>query len=81
MQPRTKIIKRGADANPNELAIIENRIEKTDRERDREMAKKVKSWVAELEERNRALKNAALLLVHSLDERRQSSAVSVMVNG
>jgi hypothetical protein len=77
MQPRIKIIKRGADANPNELAVIENGTEKTDREREREMAKKVKSWVAELEERNRALKNAALLLVHSLDDRSQSSAVSL----
>ena len=67
MQPRIKIVKRGTDANPNELAIIDSGVDKTDREREREMAKKVKGWIAEWEVRNRALKSAAFSLVRSLE--------------
>ena len=79
MEARIRIIKRNAGGDTNILPA--NQSEKTDQEREREMAKKVKGWVTEWEERNRSLKNAALLLVHSLDDRRRSSAVSVMVNG
>ena len=79
MEARIRIIKRDAGGVTNSLPA--NQSDKTDQEREREMAKKVKGWVTEWEERNRSLKNAALLLVHSLDDRRRSSAVSVMVNG
>jgi len=79
MEARIRIIKRDAGGDTSSLPT--NQSEKTDREREREMAKNVKGWVTEWEERNRSLKNAAFLLVHSLDNRRRSSAVSVMVNG
>ena len=79
MEARIRIIKRAAGGDTSSL--IANQSEKTDREREREMARNVKGWVAEWEERNRSLKNAALLLVRSLDDRRRSPAVSVMVNG
>jgi len=72
MQPRIKIIKRGEDAKTKQLAFKE--IAKTDHESEREMANKVKSWVAEWEARNRALKHAAFSLVRSLEQARQSSA-------
>ena len=79
MEARIRIIKRDAGGVPSSLPANQN--DKTDREREREMAKNVKGWIAEWEERNRSLKNAALLLVHSLDNRRRSAAVSVMANG
>ena len=79
MEARIRIIKRDAGGDTSSLPA--NQSEKTDREREREMARNVKGWVAEWEERTRSLKNAALLLVHSLDDRRRSPAVSVMVNG
>jgi hypothetical protein len=79
MEARIRIIKRDAGSDTSSLPA--NQSEKTEREREREMAKNVKGWVAEWEERNRSLKNAALSLVHSLNDRRRSSAVSVMVNG
>ena len=79
MEARIRIIKRDAGGDTSSLPT--NQSEKTEREREREMAKNVKGWVTEWEERNRSLKNGALLLVHSLDDRRRSSAVSVMVNG
>ena len=79
MEARIRIIKRDAGGDISSLPA--NQSEKTEREREREMAKNVKGWVTEWEERNRSLKNAALLLVHSLDDRRRGSAASVMVNG
>ena len=80
MQSRIKIIKRGAEANPTDLAT--NQIEKTDQVRERETANTVKSWVAEWEERNRALKTAAISLLRSLEDSRRSSAQRLgVVNG
>lgn len=80
MQPRIRIIKRGAEANPNNLAT--NQIEKTAQVRERETANTVKSWVAEWEARNRALKTAAFSLVRSLEDSRRSSAQRLgLVNG
>ncbi len=80
MQPRIRIIKRGAEANPTDLAT--NQIEKTDQVRERETANTVKSWVAEWEARNRRLKIAALLLVRSLEDSRRSSTQRLgVVNG
>ena len=60
MQSTIKIIKRGAGGNTNGLSA--NEMEKTVQQLDREMANTVKSWVAEWEARNRALKTAAASL-------------------
>jgi len=79
MEARIRIIKR--DAGGDKSSLSNDQTDKTDREREREMAKNVKGWVTEWEERNRSLKHAALLLVHSLDNRRRSAAVSAMANG
>ena len=65
MQSRIRIIKRGAAGNTNNLSA--NEIEKTVQQREREMANTVKSWVAEWEARNRALKTAAVSLIRSLE--------------
>jgi hypothetical protein len=78
MQPGIKIIKRGSAANVNDLAT--NQIEKTDRERERETTNKVKSWVAEWEARNRALRSAAISLVRSLEDNRRGSSAVTTVN-
>jgi DNA-binding transcriptional regulator YiaG len=61
MQPAIRIIKRGAGHTTNGPAV--NEIEKTVQQREREMVNTVKSWVAEWETRNRALKNVALSLM------------------
>ena len=71
MQSRIRIIKRGAGANTNGLRA--NEMEKTDLQLDREMANTVKSWVAEWEARNRALKTAAASLLRSLENGSESS--------
>ena len=65
MQSRIRIIKRGAGGNTNGVSATET--EKTVQQREREMANSVKSWVAEWEVRNRALKTAAASLVRSLE--------------
>jgi len=74
MQPGIRIIKRGRDEQ-NDFVATE--IVKTDHERERETADKVKGWITEWEARNRTLKNAALSLVHSLQESRPNSALLV----
>lgn len=80
MQPGIRIIKRGAEANPNDLAT--KQIEKTDQVRERETANTVKSWVAEWETRNRMLKTAALSLLRSLEDDKRNSAQRLgVVNG
>ena len=70
MQSGIKIIKRGTGDNKNGLS--DNQLEKTDRQLDRETANTVKSWVAEWEARNRALKTAAASLLRSLENRSES---------
>ncbi len=71
MQSRIRIIKRGAGGNTNNLSA--NEIEKTVQQREREMTNAVKSWVAEWEARNRALKTAAASLIRSLESSSESS--------
>ena len=71
MQSRIRIIKRGAEAKPTELANAE--IEKTDQVRERETVNTVKSWIAEWELRNRTLKTAAYLLVRSLEDSKRNA--------
>jgi len=61
MHTRIRIIKRGAEHTAGSQCV--NEIEKTVQQREREMVNNVKSWVAEWEARNRALKNAALSLL------------------
>ena len=72
MQSRIRIIKRGAGGNTNGRSA--NEIEKTVQQLDREMANTVKSWVAEWEARNRALKTAAASLIRSLEDSRPGPA-------
>lgn len=78
MQSRIRIIKRGAGCNTNELPAIE--VEKTVQQREREMANVVKSWVAEWEVGNRALKTAAASLLSSLEESRSGRAPQFQFN-
>jgi hypothetical protein len=61
MHARIRIIKRGGEQTTNSQCV--NEIEKTVQQREREMVNNVKSWIAEWEARNRALKNAALSLL------------------
>ena len=68
MQSKIRIIKRGAGGTTNGLCA--NEIEKTVQQREREMVNTVKSWVAEWEARNRALKAAAFSLMRSLEDSR-----------
>ena len=70
MQARIKIIKGGVGANTNSLPA--NQSEKTDRQRERETANTVKSWIAEWEARNRLVKAAAFSLLRSLENRSES---------
>jgi hypothetical protein len=78
MQSRIRIMKGGIGANRNSLAA--NQSEKTDGQLDREMANTVKSWVAEWEARNRALKAAAASLIRSLEDGRPVPAPQFGVN-
>ena len=64
MQSGIRIIKRGTDVIANDLFGIE--VEKTVEQREREAANTVKSWIAEWEQRKRALHAAACSLVPSL---------------
>ena len=67
MQSGIKIIKR--DTGDNKNGLFDNQLEKTGRQREQETANTVKSWVAEWEARNRALKTAAASLLRSLENR------------
>ena len=78
MQSRIRIIKRGAGGHINGLSA--NEIEKTVQQREREMANTVKSWVAEWEVRNRALKTAAVSLIRSLEDSRPGQAPQFGLN-
>ena len=71
MQPRIRIIKRGAGAQTNNLPVNES--EKTDQQLDRETANTVKSWVAEWEARNRLVQAAAFSLLRSLENKSEST--------
>ena len=73
MQARIRIIKGGAGANTNSLPANQtDRNNKGDRQRERDTATTVKSWVAEWEERNRLVKAAAFSLLRSLENRSES---------
>ena len=63
MKSRIRIIKRGISANLHDTSA--NQTEKTVCQRERETANRVKSWIAEWEERKRVFDAAALSLVRS----------------
>jgi hypothetical protein len=65
MQARIRIIKRGSRNGMNSVSA--NPIIKSDREREREMADTVKSWVADWDTRKRSLHDAAMLILRSID--------------
>jgi len=64
MKSRIRIIKRGAVSNTNNPSA--DQTEKTVGQRERETANRVKSWIAEWEERKRLLDAAALSFVRSM---------------
>ena len=71
MQSRIRIIKRGDGATTNSLPTDQSEI--TNRQRERDTATTVKSWVAEWEARNRLVQAAAFSLLRSLENRSESS--------
>jgi len=75
MNSKTKVIKGGTRGNPTSVATT---IQKTERERERETADTVKSWITEWEERKRLLTASAFALITCLDRRNQSSAQVVL---
>ena len=65
MQTRIRIIKRGERSNTS--GPSHNQVERSALQSERETANTVKSWIAEWEVRNRAIKAAALSLLGSLE--------------
>lgn len=80
MQSTIRIIKSGAERNTNSRSVHES--DKTDQQRERETANTVKSWIAEWEARNCAVKAAAFALLGSLENRSENSTRRfAVVNG
>jgi hypothetical protein len=71
MQSGIRIIKHSEGANTKNLPADQS--DRTDRQRERDAATTVKSWIAEWEARNRLVKAAALSLVRSLENGSESS--------
>ena len=71
MQSRIRIIKRNEVATTNNLPADQS--DRTDRQRERDTANTVKSWVAEWEARNRLVQTAAFSLLRSLEKGREGS--------
>ena len=71
MESRIKIIKRSEGATTNTLPTDQS--DRTDRQRERDTANTVKSWVADWEARNRLVQTAALALLRSLENGSESS--------
>ena len=71
MQTRIRIIKRSEGATTN--CLPDDQSDRTDRQRERDTANTVKSWVAEWEARNRLLQAAAFSLLGSLENGSESS--------
>jgi hypothetical protein len=69
MQSRIRIIKR-SEATANSLPADQS--DRTDGQRERDTANRVKSWVAEWEARNRLVQAAAFSLLRSLENRSES---------
>ena len=77
MQSRIRIIKRSEDANTNRLPADQS--DRTDRQRERDTANTVKSWIAEWEARNRLVQAAAFSLLRSLENGSESSTQRLAV--
>ena len=77
MQSGIRIIKRKEAANTNDLAGDQS--DRTDRQRERDTASTVKSWIAEWEARNRLVQAAALSLLRSLENGSESSTKQLAV--
>ena len=71
MQSRIRIVKRSESATTNSLPADQS--DRTDRQRERDTANTVKSWVAEWEARNRLVQAAAFSLLRSLENGSESS--------
>jgi len=71
MQSRIRIVKRSESATTNSLPADQS--DRTDRQRERDTANTVKSWVAEWEARNRMVQAAAFSLLRSLENGSESS--------
>jgi hypothetical protein len=71
MQSRIRIIKRSEGATTNSLPADPS--DRTDRQRERDTANTVKSWVADWEARNRLVQTAAFALLRSLESGSESS--------
>ena len=71
MQSKIRIIKRSEGATTNSLPADQS--DRTDRQRERDTANTVKSWVAEWEVRNRLVQAAAFSLLRSLENRSETS--------
>ena len=70
MQASVRIIKRSEGATTISVPAQSDR---TDVQRERDTANRVKSWVAEWEARNRLVQAAAFSLLRSLENRSESS--------
>jgi hypothetical protein len=70
MQSRIRIIKRSEGATTNSLPADQS--DRTDRQRERDTANTVKTWVAEWEARNRLVQAAAFSLLRSLENGSES---------
>jgi len=71
MESRIRIIKRSEGDTTNRLPADER--DRTDRQRERDTANTVKSWVADWEARNRLVQTAAFALLRSLENGSESS--------
>jgi hypothetical protein len=71
MQSRIRVIKRSEGVTTNSVPADQS--DRTDRQRERDTANTVKSWVAEWEARNRLVQAAAFSLLRSLENGSESS--------
>ena len=71
MESRIRIIKHSQGVTTSSLPSDQS--DRTDRQRKRDTANRVKSWVAEWEERNRLVKAAAFSVLRSLENGSESS--------
>jgi hypothetical protein len=73
MQSRIRIIKRSSQGATTNSLPAQQSGDRTDRQRERDTANTVKSWVAEWEARNRLVQAAAFSLLGSLENGSESS--------
>lgn len=78
MNSAIKIVKRGTSEKPNNVPAPP--AGKTEHERERDTASTIKGWVAEWEERKRALQIATVVFVRAFDQSRQTSGSAVTAN-